>query len=124
MGIRTCATRKSDAAACRMSTIREDVLKERVCEALEIESFTPEAFQEKVDHITITGNGTMSISLKDGTSRDMDFSTKRKMPPASEETRQKRSAAMKARITPERRKQMSEHMKQLRKERGKNWRKT
>ena len=124
VGIWTCATRKNDAAACRMSTIREDVLKERVCEALEIDSFTPEAFQEKVNHITITGNGTMSIFLKDGTSRDTDFSTKRKMPPASEETRQKRSAAMKARVTPERRKQMSEHMKQLRKERGKNWRKT
>ena len=107
-----------------MSTIREDVLKERVCEALEIESFTPEAFQDKVDHITITGNGTMSISLKDGTSRDTDFSTKRKMPPESEETRRKQSEAMKARATPERRQQMSEHMKQLRKERGKNWRKT
>ena len=93
-----------------MTTIREDVLKERVCQALEIEAFAPEVFQDRVDHITITGDGTMSISLKDGTCRDIDFSTKRKMPPASEETRRKRSEAMKARSAPEHRQKMSEHM--------------
>ncbi len=49
----------------------------------------------------------------------MSFSTTRKMPPATEETRRKRSEAMKARITPELRQQMSEHMKEVR--RNKYW---
>jgi Spy/CpxP family protein refolding chaperone len=65
-----------------------------------------------------------TIVLKDGGSKDMAFDARKKMPPRSEETRRKQSEAMKARSTPERRQKMSECMKQLRKERGKNWRKT
>ena len=107
-----------------MSAIREDVLQELCCETLGMETFDPVVFTDKADHITVTGKGTLTIVLKDGASRDMPFSTRRRTPPSSEETRRKRSEAMKARITPERRQQMSKHMKQLRKERGKNWRKT
>jgi hypothetical protein len=102
-----------------MPSVREDVLKELCCQALEIETFDPLTFSEKVDHITITGAGTLTIVFRDGTSRNMPFSTTRKMPPATEETRRKRSEAMKARITPERRQQMSEHMKEVR--RNKYW---
>ena len=107
-----------------MSAVREDVLKDTICQSLGMEEFEQEAFLEKVDHITMTGKGILTISLTDGTQRDAVFSTKRVVPPRSEETRRKQSEAMKARATPERRQQMSEYMKQLRKERGKNWRKT
>ena len=84
-----------------------------------METFNPQIFSGKIDHIMITGKGTLAIVLQDGTSREMAFSTSRKMPPATEETRRKRSEAMKARITPELRQQMSEHMKEVR--RNKYW---
>ena len=119
VGVWTCATKRGHADACSMPSVREDVLKELCCQALEIETFDPLTFSEKVDHITITGAGTLTIVFRDGTSRNMPFSTTRKMPPATEETRRKRSEAMKARITPERRQQMSEHMKEVR--RNKYW---
>ena len=124
VGIWMCATRRNQSEACTMSAVREDVLKDTICQSLGMEEFEQEAFLEKVDHITMTGKGTLTISLTDGTGRDAVFSTKRVVPPRSEETRRKQSEAMKARATPERRQQMSEYMKQLRKERGKNWRKT
>jgi hypothetical protein len=98
-------------------------MKELICKVLELETFDPGIFLEKVEHVTITGKGTLTVFLKDGTTRDMTFSTKKRMPPATEEFRRKRSEAMKARFTPEYRQQMSERMKQLRKERGKNWQK-
>ena len=123
VGIWMCATRRNHSDGCPMSAVREDTLQELCCVALRLEAFDPDVFAARVDHITLTGKGTLTIVLKDGTSRDMTFSTRRRMPPATEETRRKRSEAMKARITPERRQQMSEHMKRLRKERGKNWRK-
>ena len=119
IGVWTCATKRSKADACPMPTIREDVLRGLCCEVLEMEEFDPLIFAEKVDHITATGKGTLTIVLQDGTSRDMIFSTGRRMPPATEETRRKRSEAMKARITPERRQWMSEHMKEVR--RNKYW---
>ena len=119
VGVWTCATKRSQADACSMGTVREDVLKELCCDALKMEAFDPQIFAEKVDHITVTGNGTLTIVLQDGTSHDMTFSTGRRMPPATEETRRKRSEAMKARLTPERRQWMSEHMKEVR--RNKHW---
>ena len=119
IGVWTCATKRNKADACPMPTIREDVLRGLCCEVLEMEEFDPLIFAEKVDHITATGKGTLTIVLQDGTSRDMIFSTGRRMPPATEETRRKRSEAMKARITPERRQWMSEHMKEVR--RNKYW---
>lgn len=119
VGVWTCATKRNRADDCSMPTVREDVLKALCCEALEMEAFDPAIFSARVDHITITGKGALSIVLQDGTSRDMTFSTVRRMPPASEETRRKRSEAMKARITPELRQQMSEHMKEVR--RNKHW---
>ena len=51
--------------------------------------------------------------------KDMTFSTKRR--PMSEESRRKRSEALKASFTPERRQQMSERMKLLRKEHKNHW---
>ena len=119
IGVWTCATKRNQADACSMPSIRDDVLKELCCEALEMKAFDPLVFSEKVDHITVTGIGALNIVLYDGTSREMSFSTSRKMPPATEETRRKRSEAMKARITPELRQQMSEHMKEVR--RNKYW---
>ncbi|MBR3107556.1 MAG: recombinase family protein [Clostridia bacterium] len=119
VGVWTCATKRNRADDCSMPTVREDVLKALCCEALEMEVFDPAIFSARVDHITFTGKGALSIVLKDGTSQNMTFSTIRRMPPASEETRRKRSEAMKARITPELRQQMSEHMKEVR--RNKHW---
>ena len=123
IGVWTCATRRNNSVKCSMANIREDVLKELVCQALEVKTFNEDSFKERVEQVTITGKGTLTILLKDGARKNITFSTKRKMPPASEETRRKQSEAMKARATPERKQWMSEYMKQLRKERGKNWRK-
>ena len=116
VGIWMCATKRMRASDCFIPTIREDRLKELLCQVLQLDAFDETVFLEKVDHITVTGMGTLTIFLKDGSSHDMTFSTKRKMPPATEETRKKRSEAMKARATPERRQQMSERMKQIRRE--------
>lgn len=55
VGVWTYATKRGHVDACSMPSVREDVLKELCCQALELETFDPVIFSEKVDHITITG---------------------------------------------------------------------
>ena len=102
-----------------MTNIHEAVLKETVCQAMGLEAFDPDAFTEKVDHVTVTGKGTLTVFMKDGSAKDMTFSTRRR--PLSEEARRKRGEAIRASFTPERRQQMSERMKLLRKEHKNHW---
>ncbi len=85
-----------------------------------METFDQAVFAEKVDHITVTGARTLTIFMKDGTSRDMTFSTKRKMPGWSKERREKFETQSKREVKLETRQKMSERIKQLRKECGKN----
>lgn len=119
VSIWVCLSKRKDPGACSMTNIHEAVLKETVCQAMGLEAFDPDAFTEKVDHVTVTGKGTLTVFMKDGSAKDMTFSTRRR--PLSEEARRKRGEAIRASFTPERRQQMSERMKLLRKEHKNHW---
>lgn len=60
--------------------------------------------------------GDISIVLKNGTTKAMTYSTKRRMPKWTEERRKKQGDAIRASFTEERRQRMSESMKKVRRE--------
>ena len=79
--------------------------------------------------MTGTSNGgirfadPVNLILKDGSRVERKWDTRRPPSKWSEERRARFEAQPKRMYSPKRRQQMSEHMKQLRKERGANWRK-
>ena len=79
---------------------------------------------KRIDHIDVLSASEMVFHFKDGgTVRRTWEQPKRVGRPWTDEQRAKFKESIKGAYTPERRQQMSEHMKQLRKERGKAWRK-
>ena len=79
--------------------------------------FDGDAFREQVDCITMVKSGLLEFSFTDGHTEEAEYSTKRKGKPWTEEQRAKFKESIKGSYTPERRKAMSEHMKQIRRER-------
>lgn len=108
-----CATTK----ACSNNCIHEDVLKELAAEALGLSAFDDDTFTDLVDHVDIAPGGHITFVLKDGTSKAMTYSIKRRMPKWTEERRKKQGDAIRASFTEERRQRMSETMKKVRRER-------
>ena len=107
-----CATTNS----CSNSCIHEDVLKELAAEALGLSEFDDAAFTDQADHVDIAPGGHITFVLKNGTTKAMTYSTKRRMPKWTEERRKKQGDAIRASFTEERRQRMSESMKKLRRE--------
>jgi Spy/CpxP family protein refolding chaperone len=62
-------------------------------------------------------SGLLEFTCTDGHTEEAEYSTKRKGKPGTEEQRAKFKESIKGSYTPERRKAMSEHMKQVRRER-------
>lgn len=113
-----CAT----TTACSNNSIHETDLKRLSAEALGLAEFDAAVFTERIDHVEIAPGGHITFFFKDSSSFAAEYDTGRKMPKWSEERRIKQSQAIRGAFTEERRQKMSERMKQLRKERGENWR--
>lgn len=104
------------AAKCGVRGIREEVLEEISAGLLGIADFDGDAFRELVDHIDVFPGGRLEFFFTDGSRQNAAYSTKRKGKPWTDEQRAKFSESVKKIYTPERRKAMSEHMKQVRSE--------
>lgn len=107
---------------CGSVGLKDHILREMAAEVLGLETFDEETFLAKVDKIVADG-AHLTFYLKDGTIAGREYD-----PPASprpkwtEEQRAKFRESVKDSYTPERRKQMSEHMKKLRREKPERWR--
>lgn len=115
-----CAERNG----CGTVGLREDVLKPFIAETLGIPRFDNAVFEKQIDHIDVLSATEMVFHFKDGNTVKRTWEQpKRVGRPWTDEQRAKFKESIKGAYTPERRQQMSEHMKQLRKERGSEWRK-
>lgn len=112
-----CYTHRQNKDSCSMArTVDEEVIKSLSAEAMGLDAFNESSFKEQVDHVTVTGTGTLTVVLKSGKTYNATFSTKKKGVPWTEERREKQTAAIQDSWTPERRKAMSERVKQIRSE--------
>ena len=104
-------------------SLREDTLQAVIAGVLGTERYDESTVEERIESILVDGN-TLIFLMKDGSEERRTW-VKPKRPgyQVSDAERARRSQTMCQRLTPEFRQQMSERMKQLRKERGKNWRK-
>ena len=107
----------SGATNCGIKGIREPELMEIAADLMDLPEFDGDAFREQVDHITMVKSGLLEFTFTDGHTEEAEYSTKRKGKPWTEEQRAKFKESIKGSYTPERRKAMSEHMKQVRRER-------
>ncbi|MBR1443939.1 MAG: recombinase family protein, partial [Firmicutes bacterium] len=109
---------------CRAIGLKEETLKEFISKVMGTESYNADAFKKQVEAIYIKGKSTFEFHFADGTIKTEEYiPPARKMPPRSEEFKARMRETMKAKWTPEKKKEMSERMKALRKERGRSWRK-
>ncbi|MCC8075267.1 MAG: recombinase family protein [Clostridiales bacterium] len=109
---------------CDTVGLREDLLKSLTADVLGVAEFDEGLFRERIDHIDILSASEVTFVFKDGTTNSREWvPPKRVGRPWTDEQRAKFQESIKDAYPPERRQQMSEHMKQLRKERGKAWRK-
>lgn len=109
---------------CETIGLREDILKPLIAEVLGIKEFDDTEFENQIDHIDVLSAHEIVFHFKDGMTVSRTWEQpKRVGRPWTEEQRAKFKESIKGSYTPERRQQMSEYMKQLRKERGKAWRK-
>ncbi|MCD8341243.1 MAG: recombinase family protein, partial [Clostridiales bacterium] len=109
---------------CDTVGLREDLLKAMISEVMGTENFDEGAFRERIDHIDVLSASEIVFCFKDGTAVSREWIPPERVGrPWTDEQREKFRESVKDTYTPERRRQMSEHMKQLRKEPGKAWRK-
>ena len=108
-----CATTNT----CSNNCIHEDTLKDLAAEALGLSEFDNTVFADRIDHVDIAPGGHITFIFKDGGSKAMTYSTKRRMPGWTPERRERQVEAIRASFTEERRQKMSEKMKQIRSER-------
>ena len=104
---------------CGVKGIREPELMEITATVMGTDGFDADAFRDQVEQITMGKNGLLEFTFTDGHTENAEYSTKRKAHPWSDEQRAKFRESIKGTYTPERRKAMSEHMKQVRRE--KKW---
>ena len=104
--------------------LREDALHALIAEVLGTGEYDEAAVEERIDHITVDGD-QLVFTFTDGmeTSRTW-VKPKRQGHKHSEEHKEHMRQIMKEKWTPEKKEAMSEKMKNLRKERGDQWRKT
>lgn len=116
--------RCADKNGCNTVGLREDLLKPFIAETLGIAEFDESEFERQIDHIDMLSATEMVFRFKDGRTINCTWKPpKRVGSPWTDEQKAKFKESIKSSYTPERRQQMSEHMKQLRKERGNAWRK-
>ena len=103
--------------------LREDHLREFCAEVLHIDTFDEAAFTQAIDHITVSPDAVLEFQFNDGHAEIHNWSYERHGHKWTAAQRARFSETMKRHYTPERRQTMSEKMKQIRKERGAQWRK-
>ena len=109
---------------CDSPSLREDLLEQMAAEVLGLDAFDAAAFREKIDRVEVLSSSELRFCFKDGRTVSRNWQPPERVGrPWTEEQRAKFKESIKGAYTPERRRQMSEHMKQLRKERGDKWRK-
>ena len=108
---------------CCEKGMREDRLRAVCAEVLGTDGFDEAAFTAQVEYISVLADGVLEFHLADGRAVQHSIDLRRSGTKWSEEQRRHFNESIKGLYTPERRQAMSEHMKQLRKERGENWRK-
>ena len=102
--------------------LREDLLKTVLADLMSLTEFDEAVFKEQIDYIDVLSATELVFHFKDGRAVSRTWvKPKRKGTPWTDEQRAKIMRTIKDKYTPERRKQMSEHMKQIRKERGREW---
>ena len=108
---------------CDSPSLREDLLEQMAAEVLGLDAFDAAAFREKIDRAEVLSSSELRFCFKDGRTVSRNWQPPERVGrPWTEEQRAKFKESIKGAYTPERRRQMSEHMKQLRKERGDKWR--
>lgn len=116
--------RCADRNGCTVKGLRDDYLRSMVSELLGLPEFDEDIFLARIDRITVRDGTHLTFHFTDGGTAERDYTFKKEGKLWSEERRQ---IFMKARkphsMGDEQRKAASERMKQLRKERGKAWRK-
>lgn len=109
---------------CKTIGLREDVLKPLFADALGMAEFDDALFRKKVDFIWVLSGTELEMHLADGTVQTLNYEPPaRKFLPRTEKQKEHMRKVMQSKWTPERKAEMSERMKQMRKERGENWRK-
>lgn len=109
---------------CQTAGLREDVLMPLLADALGMAEFDDGLFRKIVDYISVLTDKDLEIHKKDGTVTAVIYAPPApKRLPRTEEQKEHMRSLMKEKWTPERKAEMSERMKQMRKERGENWRK-
>lgn len=109
---------------CDAPSLREDLLEQMAAEVLVLDAFDAAAFREQIDRVEVLSSSELCFCFKDGRTASREWVPPERVGrPWTEEQRAKFKESIKGAYTPERRRQMSEHMKQLRKERGDKWRK-
>lgn len=93
-----------------------------VSAVLRLDTFSEERMDAQIEKAVIK-DGTVTFHFKDGHTECQSYEEKKRGVPHTEEYKQHMRQLMKERWTPEVKQQMSESMKNLRKERGKAWQK-
>ena len=107
---------------CDAPSLREDLLEQMVAEVLGLDAFDAAAFREQIDRVEVLSSSELRFCFKDGRTASCEWAPPERVGrPWTEEQRTKFKESIKGAYTPERHRQMSEHMKQLRKERGDKW---
>ena len=115
-----CAERNG----CNTVGLRDDVLKSFIAKTLGVPEFDDAEFEKQIDHIDVLSATELVFHFKNGDMLSRTWEKPKKVgKPWTDEQRAKFKESIKEKYTPERRQQMSEHMKKLRKERGDKWRK-
>ena len=109
---------------CQTAGLREDVLMPLLADALGMAEFDDGLLRKIVDYISVLTDKDLEIHKKDGTVTAVIYAPPApKRLPRTEKQKEHMRSLMKEKWTPERKAEMSERMKQMRKERGENWRK-
>ena len=104
---------------CGTRGIRDKELRQATAEVLGLETFDETFFLEQIDHIDVNAEMILTYVFKDGHTVERKWDTKRHMPKWSAERRTQFECQPKRTYSPEQRKRMSEHMKEVR--RNKYW---
>lgn len=109
---------------CQTAGLREDALIPLIADTLGMAEFDDALFRKTVEYISVLTDKDLEIHKKDGTVTAVIYTPPApKRLPRTEEQKAHMRSLMKEKWTPERKVEMSERMKQMRKERGENWRK-
>lgn len=108
--------------SCGNTGIKNTTMEALVCDALGISKYSEETMDTAIEKAVVK-DGTVTFCFYDGHTESLSYKENKKGTPHTEEYKQHMSRLTKSRWTQEARQEMSQRVKQLRKERGAEWRK-